>query len=101
MHTKKVTTLVVDEGKTYTFVEVSQQLNIPEDLLNEMQAYGLFEAIIQHNRALIDQLALQKIESALRLHNDLGINLQGVVLALELLDEIEELRQRLAILENK
>ncbi|OGV27531.1 MAG: hypothetical protein A3F18_07990 [Legionellales bacterium RIFCSPHIGHO2_12_FULL_37_14] len=98
---KNITTVVFDEDATYTLVEVSEELNISAELLNEMQEYGLFEVIDERHEALIDQESLRKIESACRLHQDLGVNLPGVVLALELLDEIEDLRQQLAILERK
>ncbi len=39
--------------------------------------------------------ALQRARTAMRLQRDLGINLAGVALAMDLLDEIEELRGRL------
>ena len=101
MTMKKITTLVVAEKESYTFIEVSKQLDISQDLLIAMQEYGLFEVIHQQQQMLIDQCALRKIESACRLHHDLGVNLPGVVLALELLDEIGVLRQQIAILEKK
>ncbi len=41
---------------------------------------------------------LRRATTALRLQRDLGINPAGVALALELLDEIERLRARLAVL---
>ena len=42
---------------------------------------------------------LQRARVALRLQNDLGVNLAGAALALELLDEMETLRARLQLLE--
>ncbi|MDP3559599.1 MAG: chaperone modulator CbpM [Legionellaceae bacterium] len=91
---------IIDEHTTYTFVEVCQQLHIPEALLLEMEEHGLFTPIISNKQHLLNQQALQRIEAACRLHRDLEINLAGVVLALELLDQLEELQQRLAILER-
>jgi chaperone modulatory protein CbpM len=38
---------------------------------------------------------MRRARVASRLQGDLGINLAGVALALQLLDEIEELRERL------
>ncbi len=43
---------------------------------------------------------LQRARVALRLENDLGVNLAGAALALELLDELDSLRARLARLEG-
>ena len=44
--------------------------------------------------------AIGRIERALNLQRDLDINLPGVALALELLDEVEALRERLHALEH-
>lgn len=43
---------------------------------------------------------LQRARVALRLENDLGVNLAGAALALELLDELATLRARLQMLES-
>ena len=39
-----------------------------------------------------DGVAVVRVQRALRLQQDLGVNLPGVALALELLDELEKLR---------
>lgn len=44
--------------------------------------------------------SVQRIRSAVQLHQDLGINWAGAALALELLDELRELRARLRRLES-
>jgi len=41
-----------------------------------------------------DGVAVVRVQRALRLQQDLGVNLPGVALALELLDELETLRRR-------
>lgn len=43
---------------------------------------------------------LQRARVALRLESDLGVNLAGAALALELLDELDSLRARLQMLES-
>ena len=45
--------------------------------------------------------SLRRVHVALRLQRDLGVNTSGVALALELMDEIRELRARLDIWENE
>jgi chaperone modulatory protein CbpM len=44
--------------------------------------------------------SLQRARTAIRLQRDLDINLAGVALALQLLDEIDSLRARLRLLES-
>jgi len=40
-------------------------------------------------------ITIKRVQKAKRLQQDLGINLAGVALAIELMDEIEQLRARL------
>lgn len=40
-----------------------------------------------------DYLAIKRLQTAIRLQHDLKVNLAGVALALDLLDEVRELRQ--------
>jgi len=88
--------LVVDDQTNYTLIEVCQRLNIPEALLHEMSEHGLFEI----HASKIEHAALSRIQAACRLHQDLDVNLPGVILALELHDQLEELKLRLAVLEK-
>lgn len=41
-----------------------------------------------------DGIAVVRVQRAIRLQQDLGVNLPGVALALDLLEEMENLRQR-------
>lgn len=45
-------------------------------------------------------VSLQRAHRAMRLERDLGVNLAGVALALELLEELELLRARLRRIDN-
>ncbi|KTD74691.1 chaperone modulator CbpM [Legionella waltersii] len=96
---KLIVGVVIEETTTYTFVEICQKYQIPEELLIEMIEQGFFpEQSTNPNELKVNQKSLQRIESAFRLHRDLGINLPGVTLALDLLDEIEKMRKELDIL---
>lgn len=91
--------VLIEETTTSSFVEVCHHYNIPQELLIEMVEHGLFpNQPTQIEQIALDQKALRRIESAFRLHKDLGINLPGVTLAIELLDEIERMRNELDIL---
>lgn len=43
---------------------------------------------------------LMRAQSALRLERDLGINAAGAALAIELIDEMQQLRERVRLLES-
>ncbi|MCX7115764.1 MAG: molecular chaperone [Gammaproteobacteria bacterium] len=94
--------VIVDEHTTLTYTEVCEYLNIPEALLIEMEEQGLFEVTVlpEKSKPCLKSKAINRIEAACRLHQQLGVNLSGAVLALELLDELQELRHRLAVLER-
>lgn len=94
--------VLIDEFAIYTVVEVSKRLDIPEQLLFAMEEEGLFNRYYRESTSepCIKQNDFSRIEAACRLHKDLQINLAGVVLALDLLEEIDELRHRLKILER-
>ena len=49
---------------------------------------------------LFDLMALQRIKRALRLRRDLEVNLAGVAVVLDLLDQLDELRQQIDIMER-
>ena len=91
--------VLIEETTTTSFIEVCHKYNIPEELLAEMIEEGLFPNQPRTAEQLaLDQKALRRLESAFRLHRDLNINLPGVALVLDLLDEMEQLRNELAIL---
>ncbi|WP_454781249.1 chaperone modulator CbpM [Legionella sp. WA2022007384] len=91
--------VLIEETMTISFNEVCQRYHIPEELLHEMVEYGLFSTKTTKKEHLkLNPNDLRKIESAFRLHQDLGINLPGVALALELLEKIDQLNEELNIL---
>ncbi|MFU8787380.1 MAG: chaperone modulator CbpM [Methylobacter sp.] len=42
-----------------------------------------------------------RVRSALRLHRDLGVNLAGIALALDLMEELDALREQLKIMKRE
>ena len=96
---KLVLELTVDNTHTLSIEEICQEYRIPEDLLQALFEEGLFH----HEKTPLQELRftmneLSRLESAFRLHQDLGINLPGVVLALELLEKIDKLDEELHVL---
>jgi chaperone modulatory protein CbpM len=93
--------VIIDEASVFSISEICQQYEIGESLIIEMLEYGLIEPTkTAATGVLLNGKALRRIQSALRLQHDLGINLQGAVLAVELMDELAAMRSELAILRN-
>lgn len=91
--------VLIEETMTISFQEVCRKYHIPKELLLEMVEHGLFSnETTKAEHLQLNQKDLRKIESAFRLHRDLGINLPGVALALDLLEKIDQLNEELNIL---
>lgn len=92
---------VLVDDYSVSFVEVCEGYNISEQQLLEILEHGLISAIETPNRQLeFDREMVLRICRALRLQDDLGLNAAGVVLALELLDELDNVHQELDILKR-
>ena len=96
----EITEVMIDNtSTTISFVEICRQYGVSEEILFEFLEYGLITEILTPNKHLMfEPEHLQRILSACRLHTDLEINTHGVILALELMDELRELRRELDIL---
>lgn len=95
-----ITSVIVDNQDTkISFLEICQHYDIPETILLELLEYGLITEITSsHRDRMFSQAHLHRILSAHRLHTDLDVNAHGAILALELMDELTELRRQLDIL---
>lgn len=100
MNNQMITTgILMDETITISFPQVCHRYHIPEEVLIELLEHGLIKEITTPSRQVtFDSFMLSRIQSAWRLQEDLGVNLQGVILALELRDELETVRRELDIL---
>ena len=93
--------VLMDETSTISLAEVCEKCHVSEDVLREMIEHGLFNHQVAHSKTVhIDQRTLSRIQSACRLQEDLDINLPGVVLVLELLEALEQMRDELIILRH-
>jgi chaperone modulatory protein CbpM len=98
---KVIAGVLMDEHTTISFIEICEEYDIPEEELLELVEYGIVDVPVkQVKKATFDYQSLSRIQSALRLKYELGINSQGIALALELLDKVEALEEKLGILQR-
>jgi chaperone modulatory protein CbpM len=88
--------LVVEEEIHLTLVELCQAAHVPEQ---EIRAW-VIEGVLEPEGGAPEEwrftgASLRRARTALRLSRDLEVNLSGIALALDLLDEINSLRSRL------
>jgi chaperone modulatory protein CbpM len=100
----KLSGIVLDEEHLLTLTEISQACAVQTGYIIELVDEGLLtpesgsETDLQEPAPHFWRFTgeqMRRARMASRLQGDLGINLAGVALALQLLDEIAELRERL------
>lgn len=73
--------------------EVVTSFGVSREMILEIIDEGIVSAQYDEQRQLqFDTEAIRRIKTVIRLNQDLGINLPGAGLALELLQELDELR---------
>ncbi|MDH4056249.1 MAG: chaperone modulator CbpM [Gammaproteobacteria bacterium] len=96
MPEKTLTGVILDERVELSLNELSRACSVSTEWIVELVGEGVLEPAGQNQeRWRFSGLCLQRARTAMRLQQDLEINLAGVALALELMDEIDALRGRL------
>ena len=90
------TALDCEEWFYLSLSEVSTSFGVSKDIVLEIIDEGIISAQLDENKQIrFDNKALNNIRTVLYLRRDLGVNVAGAGLALELLQEIEHLRAML------
>ncbi len=95
--------IVVEEYDHISLVKLCRYCALPAESIIKMVERGVIDPIdtsLSYTHWQFSSTSLLRIQTALRLQRDLEVNLAGAVLALELLDEIKQLRQEVAYLQR-
>jgi chaperone modulatory protein CbpM len=96
MDEKTLSGILLDEHTELSLNEFCHACSRQEEWVVELVEEGVLEPIGgDRKRWQFSAASLQRAHITLRLQRDLGINLAGIALTLDLLDEIETLRARL------
>ncbi|WHZ12017.1 MAG: Chaperone-modulator protein CbpM [Burkholderiaceae bacterium] len=88
--------LIVEEQTGLTLTELCRACAAQADFIHELIAEGAIEpAGPGPEQWRFTGVQLRHVSVAVRLQRDLGVNVAGAALALQLLDEIDTLRERL------
>lgn len=101
MNQKTLTGILLDDQTEFSLQELSQACATSTTWVIELVEEGVLDPI-GHDQALwrFSGTSLQRARAAARLQNDLKINLAGIALALDLIDEVQTLHERLCRLET-
>jgi chaperone modulatory protein CbpM len=80
-----------------TIQEVCRAYGVERSLVVSMIEYGIVS--VPRGEAF-DASAVTRLSKAARLYKDLNVNVQGIAVILDLLDELEAMRARVAALER-
>lgn len=95
-HPTAIPAEVVDTEITCTLEEICVSCNVDADWVAALVEHGAVEpAGAARPDWTFARLSVVRIAKAKRLERDLGLNIPGVALALDLLDQIETLRAQL------
>jgi len=85
---------IVEESAALSVAQLSRMFAVEERHIVELVEEGVLSTIeVDAAEWRFSGASLRRVRIALRLERDLGINLPGVALALELLEELEQLRR--------
>jgi chaperone modulatory protein CbpM len=94
--------VLLDESVEFSLSEICSTCHVHAELIVQLVEVGVLEPRgTEPGQWRFPGHALRRIERALNLQRDLEINLAGVALALDLLDEIDQLRSRLRMFESE
>ncbi|MDH5513565.1 MAG: chaperone modulator CbpM [Gammaproteobacteria bacterium] len=100
MNQKTVSGILLDEQLELSLNDLCRACSRSAEWVIELVEEGALEPIGQEqSRWRFTGSSLRRAQTAMRLQRDLGINLAGIALALDLLDEIETMRAQLRQLE--
>lgn len=92
----------VEANVVFTLRELCRSSGVDVELVVQMVEVGLLEpAGREREDWRFPSQSLARVQSTLRLRRDLDVNLSGAALALELLDELQRLRERVRVLERQ
>jgi chaperone modulatory protein CbpM len=92
---------VVDEDVEISLAELCNICRIPAERVFEFVEEGILDPLGRTpSRWRFRRVSVHRVRCVLHLESDLGINVAGAALALELLEEIETMRSRLKRLEE-
>ena len=100
MNQKPLDGVLLDEQLELTLNDLCRACSSPTEWIIELVEEGALEPVgDEQSDWRFTGVCLQRAQTAMRLQRDLGINLAGIALVLDLLDEIETMRARLQRLE--
>ena len=92
---------LIDERTSYSLRELCRLCGTDRELIVEMVEHGIVQPRRSDAEWRFSGVALVRLRRAVRLRRDLGVDLPGLALSLDLLDELEGLRRQVQSLRQQ
>jgi len=95
-----LTGLVLDDECSLSLAELCRACAVQREWIVDLVEEGVIEPLAPAagRRWRFSGVALNRARTAVRLQRDLGVNLAGAALALDLLEQVERMQERLRVL---
>ncbi|MCX2795666.1 chaperone modulator CbpM [Microbulbifer thermotolerans] len=100
MNPEETTGPILGEESELTLGELCRACGTSAEEVTALVEEGIIEPLRSGTRWRFSGVCIRRVRKVYSLRRDLGVNLAGAALAIELLDEIERLQARLARLER-
>jgi chaperone modulatory protein CbpM len=92
---------IVEDDTELSLADLCQACEVSAERVFDLVEEGLIEPVGREpTRWRFRAISVRRVRCTLRLEQDLGVNLAGAALVLDLLEELEQLRLRLRRLED-
>ena len=89
---------IVDESTEITITELCRSCAVEAGLIEALIAEGILELTSKRGEEwCFSYISVKKTRTVVHLQRDLGVNLAGAALALDLMDQMESLKRRLQL----
>lgn len=91
-------------GSTFTLQEICERGDCHAEFVIKLVDYGIItpvQEVREVRQWQFDVAALSRLQKALRLQRDLKLNLPGLAVSLDLLDEVQEMRREVTRLNQR
>jgi chaperone modulatory protein CbpM len=97
---KALATITIEQISHLTLEEVCSICQVTPDYIQQVIAYNIIEPQGLPSKWQFNDQHLKRLQILLRLQQDLEINLAGGALVIELMEELAELRSKIAVFDK-
>lgn len=91
--------ILIEEESEFSIDDLCRACSVKTETISLLVEEGIIEPLPGEAETWhFSAVSLQRVRTAIRLQNDLGLNIAGAALAIDLLDKITTLRTRLEVL---